>query len=61
MPSSESVESLKSEVSESILSSVNVRKKPLKEYFRKCDKDCSSLIELTLKMLEFNPSKRPTI
>jgi mitogen-activated protein kinase 15 len=58
IPSAESIDSLESEVAESLINQVNVRKKSSKEYFRTQD---GELVAMVMKMLEFNPQKRITV
>jgi hypothetical protein len=57
-PSKESIESLHSEVAESLINQLTVRKRHLKEYFQGKEND---LVVLVCRMLEFNPHQRITI
>lgn len=57
-PSKESIESLHSEVAESLINQLTVRKRHLKEYFQGKEND---LVVLVCRMLEFNPHHRITI
>ena len=45
-------------MAENLINQLNIKKKPLKEYFFQCDKE---LVSLVVKMLEFNPSKRISV
>jgi hypothetical protein len=44
-------------VAENIINTLTIRKKSIKDYFVDCD---HLLVEITIKMLDFNPDKRPT-
>ena len=58
IPSQENINSLKSEVAENLINQLNIKKKPIKEYFSKSDKE---LVNLAVRMLDFNPSKRISV
>ena len=59
-PSKKEIDSLESEVAETMIKSVNsVRKQPIKEWFK--SGTSADAIDLVIKMLEFNPNNRPSI
>jgi serine/threonine protein kinase len=57
-PSLEAISSLHSEVAESLISQVSVKRRPWKEFFGKADAELAGCVA---KMLEFNPERRMTV
>jgi mitogen-activated protein kinase 15 len=57
-PAPETIAALESEVADSLISQVSVRKRPSKDYLGKADQELAGLV---VRMLEFNPHKRITV